>query len=77
MVVLALLAAWASLTIGPFVLVAVFLTSFFPIGLYLTFTPGHLGWIGVCDALYLVAAGLMLVVRGYRESHNGPQSSGP
>jgi hypothetical protein len=74
MILLALLAAWASLAIRPFVLVAVFFASFFPAGLYFTFTPGFLKWIGVCDVLYLVAAGLMLVVRGYLGSHNGAES---
>ncbi|MCA1848006.1 MAG: hypothetical protein LC704_03275, partial [Actinobacteria bacterium] len=71
MILLALLAAWASLTIRPFVLCVVFFASYFPIGLYLTFTPVFLKWIGVCDVLYLVAAGAMLVVRGYRGSHTG------
>jgi hypothetical protein len=75
MILLALLAAWASLTIRPFVLCAVF-ASFFPIGLYLMFTRAFLKRVGVCDVLYLVsAAGLMLVGRGYRGSHNGAQSS--
>ena len=75
MILLALLAAWASLTIRPFVLCAVF-ASFFPIGLYLMFTRGFLKCVGVCDVLYLVsAAGLMLVGHGYRGSHNGAQSS--
>jgi hypothetical protein len=75
MILLALLAAWASLTIRPLVLCGVFFASFFPIGLYLTFTSGFLKWIGVCDVLYLVAARLMLVVRGYRGSHSGAQGS--
>ncbi len=42
------------------------------------FTKCFLKWVGVCDVLYLVSvAGLMLVGRGYRGSHNGSQSSNP
>ena len=52
MIVLALVAVWASLAVRPFVLCAAFVVSFFPIVL--------------CDVLYLVAAGLMLVARGYQ-----------
>ncbi len=68
MILLALAAAWASMTIRPFMLIAVFFASFFPLGLYLLFTPGILKWTALCDVLYLVAAGLMLVARGYQGS---------
>ncbi len=68
MMVLALVASWASLLVRPFVLCAVFFFSFFPFGLYLMFVPGYLRWIALCDVLYLVAAGLMLVARGYQGS---------
>jgi hypothetical protein len=71
MVLLALVAGWASITIRPFVLVVVFFVSFFPIGLYLTFTPSFLQWIGVCDVLYLVTGGQMLLLRAYQRNGNG------
>ncbi len=66
MILLALAAAWASMTIRPFVLIAVSFASFFPLGLYLLFTPGILRWTALCDVLFLVAAGLMLIARGYQ-----------
>ena len=67
---LTLVGAWASLAVRPVVLVVVFFASFFPIGLYLAFVPGYLRWIALCNVLYLVAAGLMLVARGYRGVRN-------
>ena len=56
----------ASVAVGPFVLCATFLVSFFPIGLYLTSVPGYPRWIALRDVLYPVAAGMVLVARGYR-----------
>ena len=70
MILLAVVAAWASITIRPFVLVVLFFPSFFPIGLYLLGTPGILRWTAICTVLYLVAAGLMLVARGYQATRN-------
>jgi hypothetical protein len=60
MVVLALMAAWASLFGKPLVLLLAFLFSFLPFGLYMLGTPGVFFWIGVADLLYLLAA-LLLV----------------
>lgn len=63
MIFLALLAGWASLDVRPFILCLAFLLSFFPVGLYLTFTPGVARWAGVCNMSYLIIAGLLLVSR--------------
>lgn len=61
MSLVALLAAWASLKLKAPLLVAAFLISFFPVGLYLLGTPGLFRWIGVCNLLYLVT-GLTIAV---------------
>ncbi len=67
---LTLAAAWVSFAVRPLALCAVSLVSFFPFGLYLAFVPGYSRWIALCDVLYLVAGGLMLVARGYRGAHD-------
>jgi len=54
---LGILAAWRG---RPYLMLAVFVFSFFPMGLYLLGTPGIYRWIGVFDFLFLVS-GVMLV----------------
>ena len=54
---LGLLAAWKA---RPYLMLAVFIFSFFPMGLYLLGTPGIYRWIGVFDFLYLASGGLMI-----------------
>ena len=55
--ILGILAAWRGL---PFLMLAVFAFSFFPMGLYLLGTPGIYRWIGVFDFLFLVSGALMV-----------------
>ena len=70
LMVLTLAGAWALLMVRPLVLVVVFFASFFPFGLYLAFVPGYLRWVALCDVLYLVSAGLMLVARSCQVARN-------
>ena len=49
---LGLLAAWKA---SPYLMLAVFALSFFPMGLYLLGTPGIYRWIGVFDFLFLAS----------------------
>jgi hypothetical protein len=61
MSLLALLAGWAALKFKPGWLLAAFLLSFFPVGLYLLGMPGLFRWIGLGNLLYLLA-GLSLIL---------------
>ena len=61
MSLLALLAGWAAIKFKPGWLLAAFLLSFFPVGLYLLGTPGVFRWIGLGNLLYLLA-GLSLIL---------------
>jgi hypothetical protein len=61
MTVLAILGLLASLKKWPLLMLAVFLASFFPVGLYLLGVPSVFRMIGVADFLYLVAALWLLV----------------
>jgi hypothetical protein len=54
---LGVIAAWKS---RPYLMLAVFALSFFPMGLYLLGAPGVYHWIGVFDFLFLVS-GLLLI----------------
>lgn len=60
---LGLLAAWRN---RPYLMLAVFVFSFFPMGLYLLATPALYRWIGVFDFLFLVA-GVLMVLGARRE----------
>ena len=53
---LGILAAWRN---RPYLMLAVFVFSFFPMGLYLLGTPAIYRWIGVLDFLFLVSGVLM------------------
>lgn len=55
---LGVLAAWRG---RPYLMLAVFIFSFFPMGLYLLSTPGLYLWIGVFDFLFLVSGVLMVL----------------
>ena len=67
MSLLALLAGWAAFKFKPGWLLAAFLLSFFPVGLYLLGTPGIFRWIGVANLLYLLA-GLNLILYRRKQS---------
>jgi hypothetical protein len=56
MILLAILGLLASVKKRPLLMLVVFLTSFFPVGLYLLGVPSVFRLIGVADLLYLVAA---------------------
>ena len=51
------LAAWRG---RPYLMLAVFVFSLFPMGLYLLGTPGIYRWIGVFDFLFLASGSLMV-----------------
>ena len=55
---LGVLAAWRC---RPYLMLAMFVFSFFPMGLYLLGTPGIYRWIGVFDFLFLVSGVLMIM----------------
>jgi len=59
--VLVLGGALAALFERPFLMVVIFLFSFFPIGLYLLGVPSAYRLIGVFDLLYLLSAVVLLV----------------
>ena len=61
---LGMVAAWKA---RPYLMIAVFVLSFFPMGLYLLGTPGIYRWIGVSDFLFLVS-GVLLVSGAKGES---------
>jgi hypothetical protein len=61
---LGVLGAWRG---RPYLMLAMFVFSFFPMGLYLLGTPGIYRWIGVFDFLYLVS-GVLMIVGARRES---------
>jgi hypothetical protein len=63
MILLALAAAWGSLTARSWVLVVAFVGSFMPIGLYMLGTPGVFAFIGVANVLYLIAAIVLITDR--------------
>jgi hypothetical protein len=56
---LALIGIVAALNIRPYVMLAVFAVSFFPVGLYASGTPGPFKWVGAFNCLFLVSAVLM------------------
>ena len=60
MVTLAMLGIVAAWKARPYLMIAVFVLSFLPMGLYLLGTPGMYRWIGVFDFLYLVSGILMI-----------------
>jgi hypothetical protein len=60
---LGVLAAWRG---RPYLMLAMFVFSFFPMGLYLLGTPGIYRWIGVFDFLYLIS-GVVMIVGARRE----------
>lgn len=62
-IILALVAAWGSLTAKSWVLVVAFVASFMPIGLYMLGTPGVFALIGVANVLYLIAAIVLITDR--------------
>jgi hypothetical protein len=47
-----------------------------PIGLYLALAPGPLRWVLVCNAIYLLSAGIMAVSRSSRGRVTGAGGSG-
>jgi len=53
----------ATLFERPFLMIVIFLFSFFPIGLYLLGVPSIFMLIGICNLLYLVASAVMLYDR--------------
>jgi len=53
---LSFLAAWSSIKERIFWLCIAFLVSFFPVGLYLLFTPSMSKWIGIGNLMYLISA---------------------
>lgn len=61
---LGVLAAWRG---RPYLTFAVFVFSFFPMGLYLLGTPGIYRWIGVFDFLFL-ASGVLMVLGARRDA---------
>ena len=61
---LGVLAAWRG---RPFLMLAVFVFSFFPMGLYLLGTPGIYRWIGIFDFLFL-ASGFLMVWAARRDA---------
>lgn len=63
MIILALVAAWGSLTARSWMLVVAFAGSFIPIGLYMVGTPGVFALIGVANVLYLVTAIVLITDR--------------
>jgi hypothetical protein len=70
MTALAILGLLASLKKWPLLMLAVFLASFFPVGVYLLGVPSVFRLIGVADLLYLVAALWLLVgwLRSFSEN---------
>jgi hypothetical protein len=60
---LALMGIFATLFERPFLMLVIFLFSFFPIGLYMLGVPSIFFLIGVSNLLYLAAAAAMLYQR--------------
>lgn len=60
---LALMGIFASLFERPFLMLVIFLFSFFPIGLYMLGVPSIFFLIGVNNLLYLAAAVVLLYLR--------------
>ena len=56
---LALIGIIATLFERPFLMIVIFLFSFFPVGLYMLGVPSVFRLIGVFDILYLLAAGVL------------------
>jgi hypothetical protein len=52
-----ILSAWK---LRPYLMLAVFVFSFFPMGLYLLGTPGVYRWIGIVDFMFLLSGLLLL-----------------
>ena len=65
MILLAMAAVIASLQQHGGVLIVLFFTSFFPVGLYLLVAPHWLRWVGVCNIGYLIAG---LLIRSGRSA---------
>ncbi len=63
MILLSLLAGYASWRERPCLLMVVALLSFFPVGLYLLGMPGLFRWIGLLNLLLFVASGGIIGVR--------------
>jgi hypothetical protein len=71
MIALAVVGLLASLKKWPLLMLAVFLASFFPVGLYMLGVPSVFRLIGVADLLYLVATVWLLVAWLGAFSENG------
>ncbi|HFQ93206.1 MAG TPA: hypothetical protein ENK32_04305 [Anaerolineae bacterium] len=63
MILLSLLAGYASWRERPYLLTLTALLSFFPAGYYLLGTPGLFKWIGVLNLLLFVASGGIFLVK--------------
>lgn len=63
MVLLALVVIWGVIADRPVPVLAAFLLSLFPVGLYFLGTPGIFAWIGVMNVFYLVAGALLVLHR--------------
>ncbi len=71
MIVLAMAAVIGSWQQHGGVLIVLFFTSFFPVGLYLLVAPHWLRWVGVCNLGYLVA-GLLIRRSGVASGTEAP-----
>jgi hypothetical protein len=74
-IMLALGAAWASVMVRPFLLIAISIASFIPSAISFAFTAVYVMLFYVCNVLYLVAAGLMLIAIGLRSISGGSRDS--
>lgn len=61
MMVLALVGALAAWWAKPYLMLAIFLVTFVPVGLYMLGTPGLFKWIGILQLVFLLASILMAV----------------